>query len=100
MTLIHTGFLLYLPNKYFYRTFLHMQASWVVMKKGSEKAATICVFQKPLVASPNPDSLQHHRAESFCHRAARRGNHAAPNEGKLVGLPKWFHNKTACLTDG
>ena len=50
--------------------------------------------------SPNPAFLQNQRDTSFCHRAARRGNHAAPNEGKLAGLPKWRCNKTACLTDG
>ena len=50
--------------------------------------------------SPNPAFLQNQRDESSCHRAARRGNHAAPNEGELAGLPKGRCNKTACLTDG
>jgi hypothetical protein len=72
----------------------------VIMKKGSVKAAMICIFQESLVMSLNPAFLQNQRDESFCHRAGRRGNHAAPNEGKLVGLPKWRCNKTACLTDG
>ena len=41
-----------------------------------------------LVMSPSPAFLQNHRGGSFCHRAARRGNHTASNEGKLVGLPR------------
>ena len=45
------------------------------------------MFRKSLVMSPNPAFLQSQRDESFCHRAARRGNQAAPNDGKLVGLP-------------
>ena len=87
-------------NIHFYRTFLHKQASWVIMKKGAVKA-TICIFQKSFfVMSPNAALLQSQRDESIFHRAARRGNHPAPNEGKVVGLPKWRCNKTACLTDG
>ncbi len=72
--------------KYFYRTFLQEQAFWVITKKDSVKAA-ICIFRRPYVLSPNPAFLQNQRDESSCHSAARRGNHAAPNEGKLVGLP-------------
>ena len=85
---------------YFYRSFLHKQASWVIMKKGSVKATMKWIFQKSSFISPNPAFLQNQRDESSCHRAARRANHAAPNEGKLAGLPKWRCNKTACLTDG
>ena len=36
--------------------------------------------------SPNPAFLDNQRDESFCHRVARRGNHAAPDEGESVGL--------------
>ena len=72
----------------------------MIMKKGSVKAAMKCTFQKSFVLFPNPASLQNQRDVSFCHRAARRGNHGAPNEGKLVGLPKSRCNKTACPTDG
>ena len=74
-------------NKYSYRTFLHKQASWVIMKRGSVKATMKCIFQKSVVMSPDPAFLQNQRDELFCHRAPRRGNHAAPNEGRLVGLP-------------
>ena len=58
------------------------------------------MFQKSSVMSPNLALLQNQRDESFCHRAARRGNRAAPNEGKLASLLKWRCNNTACLTDG
>ena len=57
------------------------------MKKGSVKATMKCIFQNYFVMSPHPAFLQIQWDESFCHRAARRGNHAAPNEGKLAGLP-------------
>ena len=80
-------------NMYFYRTFMHEQVSWVIMKKGSLKAAVIRIFQKSFVMSPNPASLQNQRDESFCHRARRRENHSAPNEGRLVGLPSDFTTK-------
>ena len=72
----------------------------MTMKKGSVKETMKCIFRRSFVMSPNPAFLQNQRDESFCHRAARRGNQAAPNEGMLAGLPKWFHNKTACLTEG
>ena len=58
------------------------------------------MFQNSSVMSPNLACLRNQRDEPFCHRARRRGNHAAANEGKLAGLPKWRCNKTACLTDG
>ncbi len=45
------------------------------------------MFQKSSVMSPNLASLQNQRDEPSCHRAPRRGNHAAPNEGKWAGLP-------------
>ena len=79
---------------------VHKQASWVFIKKRSVKTAIICMFQKCFVISPTPAFLHNQQDGSFCHRPARRGNHAVPNEGKLVGLPKWRCNKTACLTDG
>ena len=57
------------------------------MKKGPVNAAIICLRLKSYVMSPNPAFLQSQRDESLCHRATRRGNHAAPNEGKLIRLP-------------
>ena len=38
--------------------------------------------------SRSPAFFQNQPDESFCHRAPRYMNHAAANEGKLVGLPK------------
>jgi hypothetical protein len=39
-------------DMYFYRTFMHRQVSWVIMKKGSVIAAMKCIFQKSSVMSP------------------------------------------------
>ena len=39
------------------------------------------VVQRPQFKRHGADVLQNQRDESFCRRAARRGNHAVPNEG-------------------